>query len=192
MKILGGVSIFFLFPFITTKNSEFLPKYIIKKEFILFSYFFCILRSKCIHCQSRCHFISYFQLETLKVLNGVNRNWTSWFYRVHVFLTNLDTHFKMPCSPGHRILKNAVLASTIKCSLANMTLILCLCSLLVFVLNQMWDELTHPLLTSYYIFFLKNDLLTLLILVMKGKQFFGRPYLLFKVSLSRYDTSVSK
>ena len=38
-----------------------------------------------------------------------------------------------------------VLSSKIKCSLANMTLFLCLCSLIVFVLNQMWDELTHPL-----------------------------------------------
>ena len=26
------------------------------------------------------------------------------------------------------------------------------CSLLVFVLNQMWDELTHPLFASYYLF----------------------------------------
>ena len=59
--------------------------------------------------------------------------------------------FKMFCSPGHRILKKAVQSSKIKCSLANMTLFLCLCYLLVFVLNQMWDELTHPLFTSYYL-----------------------------------------
>ena len=60
-------------------------------------------------------------------------------------------YFKMSCSPGHRILKKAVLSSKIKCSLANMTLFLCLCSMLVFVLKQMWDELTHPLFASYYL-----------------------------------------
>ena len=65
-------------------------------------------------------------------------------------------YFKMSCSPGHRILKKAVLSSKIKCSLANMTLFLCLCSLLVFVLNQMWDELTHPLFASYYLKKIKN------------------------------------
>ena len=61
-----------------------------------------------------------------------------------------------------------------------MTLFLCLCSLLVFVLNQMWDELTHPLFASYYLLKKKKkkkiDLPTLLIFVMKGQTnnfFFG-------------------
>ena len=59
-----------------------------------------------------------------------------------------------------------------------MTLFLCLCSLLVFVLNQMWDELTHPLFASYYLLKKKIDLPTLLIFVMKGQtnNFFFWPY----------------
>ena len=44
-------------------------------------------------------------------------------------------------------------------------------SVSLFVLNQMWDELTHPLFASYYLLKkkFKNDIPTLLIFVMKGQ-----------------------
>ena len=67
----------------------------------------------------------------------------------------------MPCYPGKRILKNAVLSSTIKCSLACMTLFLCLCSMHVFVLSQMWDE---PYTSTVYI------ILLLLLLLLKKEE----------------------
>ena len=88
--------------------------------FILIFYFFPFVTSK------NSEILPNFQLNTLEVLNGVNRNWTSWFYRV--FLTNLDPLFQNALLPKSQDSeKNVVLSSTIKCSLANMTLFLCLC-----------------------------------------------------------------
>ena len=106
--------------------------------------------------------------ETLDVLRVLNMRHI--LFKVSSKGAIWTLYFRMSCSPDHRILKKAVLSSKIKCSLAYMTLFLCLCSLLVFVLNQMWDELTHPLFASYY---LKKKttiyLPTLLIFVMKGQ-----------------------